>query len=467
MLRSLVAELLFPATALVTAAFLTRRLGPEGYGFLVLSATSVAWVEWSLTSFFGRPTIQLVSEAGDWTRVATGLVRQQMLASIAVMLLLLLLATPVALWLGEPRLAKYLALFALDIPLFNLAQAHKNVLIGRGDFAQSANLSAVRWLSRMVLIIAFVGGGLSVGGAILGTIGASALELLVARRYVRLSLFGLPDLRPLWALGLPLFLSSVCLGLYTRLDLFALRRLGATTEQAGIYGAAQNLSLLPSLLTLAFVPLLLSTLTRLLSRGEADTARQIGANALRGVLGVMPIAAIVAGSAGEIITLFFGRDFESAGRSLSTLVPGSFVLMVIPAGSAILTAQGNPGRTLWLSAPLVPLALLGHILLIPRYGAAGAALVTTTVAFLGASWTLWSVNHLSRIRPPLTTAARSVVVSALAFAAAAWWPTPGALVLLKVPALGAGCLVLFACLGEFTQEELAMGRSLLTKEDDG
>ena len=366
-LRSLAAESLFPTTALITAAFLTRRLGPQGYGFLVLTATSVTWIEWSMNAFFARPTVKLISEAEDWKPVADGLVRQQLLVSLAVMLLLVLLAGPLASLLGDPQIGPYLTVFALDIPLFNLAHAHRNVLIGRGRFAESANLSAVRWISRLVLIVAFVGGGLSVTGAILGTIGASLAELLLARRYVRPSLFGLPSGRPLWALGLPLLVSSLCLSLYTRLDLFALKRLGATTEQAGIYGAAQNLALMPSVFSIAFLPLLLSTLTRLLALGEAEEAKKIGTNALRGAIGLMPLAAIIAGSGEEITAVFFGRDFEVAGRTLAILIPGSFLLMMVPVASALFTAKGQPGRTVWLTAPLVPLALAGHVLFIPRY----------------------------------------------------------------------------------------------------
>ena len=463
-LRSLVAESLFPATALVTTAFLTRRLGPQGYGFLVLTATLVTWAEWTLNAFFARPAVKLISEAEDWKSVSDALVQQQFLASLAVTLLLWLLAAPIAALLNEPGLTWYLVLFAVDVPLFNLAQAHKNVLIGRGDFTHSANLSAVRWISRLLLIVALVGGGLSVGGAILGTIGASLAEVLVARRYVRPSLFGIPKLVSVWALGMPLFVSSLFLGFYTRLDVFALKRLGATTDEAGIYGAAQSLALLPSIFTLAFMPLLLSTLSRLLARSEEDAAKEIAVNALRGVVGLMPIAAIVAGSAEEIVSVFFGRPFESGGRALAVLVVGSFALMVVPVASAILIALGKAARTPSLTVPLVPLALVGHVLVIPRYGTMGAAVVTTGVALIGTSWALWCIHDVWRVLPPRATIVRSLLVSAVAFAAAAMWPTPGLLVLLKLPVLALGCLFLFVGFGEFTSDDLAMTGSLLTRQ---
>ena len=463
-LRGLAAEALFPATALVTAAFLTRRLGPQGYGLLTLAAVVVTWVEWSMHSYFARPTIKLIAEAEDWKGVADGIVRRQLIAGVVVMLLLWALSAPLAFLLNEPSLGWYVALYAVDVPLFNLAYAHRNLLIGKGDFTHSANLSAVRWLSRLVLIVGLVGGGLSVIGAILGSIGASSAELLMARRYIRPKLFGRPPAIAMWAAGLPLLVSSVCLGLFNRLDLLALKMMGASAAEVGIYGAAQSLTLLPTVFSLAFMPLLLSTLSRLWSRGAHAPAREIGANTLRGIFVLMPLAAIVAGASVEIVRMFFGADFASAGTVLTILIVGSFSLMVVPVASAIFMALGTPERTPWLTAPLVPLALAGHLLVIPRYGAVGAAVVTTTVALVGASWAVWWIHRVWRVSPPAACVARSLVVSAAAFMVSASWSTPGMIVLLKLPVVAAGALLLFAVLGEFDSDDASMAASVLSRE---
>jgi O-antigen/teichoic acid export membrane protein len=288
--------------------------------------------------------------------------------------------------------------------------------------------------------------------------------LLLARRYVRPSLFGLPRHLPLWTLGTPLFISSVFFGFYTRLDLVALKRLGAATEDVGIYGAAHSLALLPSVFTLAFMPLLLATLSRLLTRGEVGAAKEIGVNALRGVVALMPIAAAVAGSAGEIVSMFFGPAFDSGGPVLAILIIGSFSLLVVPVASAILIALGKPARTPWLTVPLVPLAFVGHVAVIPYYGAIGAAAVTTCVALFGTASALWCTRQVWQIVPPPATIVRSLLVSVTAFLLAAMWPAPGFLVLFKLPVVVATCVVLFIVLGEFTFDEFAMTGSLLTRE---
>jgi len=65
-MRVLFAESLFPITAVITAAFLTRRLGTEGYGLLTLAASMIVWVEWSIPALFSRATIKFIREAEDW-----------------------------------------------------------------------------------------------------------------------------------------------------------------------------------------------------------------------------------------------------------------------------------------------------------------------------------------------------------------------------------------------------------------
>ncbi|MDH4195535.1 MAG: oligosaccharide flippase family protein, partial [Nitrospirota bacterium] len=184
--RVFLAGLLFPLTGIITAAFLTRRLGPEGYGLLVLSATLVVWIELSINSFFARATIKFVAEAEDWRSIGVTVSRLQFLAGLGGALLLTLLAFPLAALMNEPLLAPYLCLYSLHIPLTGLAQGYQNILVGIGYFRQKAISSAGQWIARLALILLLVEMGLSIQGAILGSIGASLVEIAMSRRYLRL-----------------------------------------------------------------------------------------------------------------------------------------------------------------------------------------------------------------------------------------------------------------------------------------
>jgi len=461
--RVFLAEALAVPTGLLTAGFLTRRLGPGDYGLLTLAATIVAWVEWSVASVLGRTAIKLVSEAKDWRPVGAAVVRLQLILGVAAALLVWLAAEPLAALLDEPGLAWLLRLLAFDIPLFSLAQAHCNILVGRGGFDGRAASVAGRWIVRLLLILAFVGAGLSAAGAALATMGASLAELLICRRYVCPRADAGPRFpaRRLWAFAVPLFLAGVTLRLFEKLDLLALKALGGTSEQAGHYAAAQNLALLPAVLSMSLAPVLLSSLGRELRSGDVGAARGLARDALRAVVLLMPLPAIIAGCAPEIIGMIFGPAFAPAATPLALLIFGSSAMLMISVTSAILTAADRAGLALALSVPLVPLAVVGHLVAVPAMGLAGAAVVTLAAASLGALAQLIAVHRQWGIRPAMPTIGRSATAGVFATALALLWPAPGALLLLKLPAAGLAALVVLGALGEFSPGEVAAARALL------
>ena len=165
--RVFLAETLVIPTRLLTVTFLTRQLGPESFGLFTLAATIVGWIESSINTLFSRPALKLVSESEDWKSVGATIVRLYVAVSLVATVVLWLVSAPVARLFGEPRLAIYLQLFALDIPLSGLTQAHYSLLVGTGDFRPRALSSASRWIARLLLVVILVELGLSINGAIL------------------------------------------------------------------------------------------------------------------------------------------------------------------------------------------------------------------------------------------------------------------------------------------------------------
>lgn len=461
--RNLLAEALFPLTALVTAGFLTRQLGVEGYGVLVLAVTLVSWIQWSLNAVFSRATIKYVSEAADWRPVGTAAVNLQLFAGSGAMLLLWVFAIPLGWLFGEPNLAWYLSLLAIDIPLSCVVQAHRHILNGVGRFGRCGMLSAGRWTVRMVLIVVFVLLGWSITGAILGMIGASLAELLLARRAIRPALFRRVAWNewPLWDYAMPLFISSACGTLFIRLDLLSLKALGGSGVQAGLYGAAQNLSLLPSLLGAVVAPILLATVSRVLSGIDAPHAGELARNAMRGSLLLLPLGALIAGTAGPLAILIFGEPFAAIALILACLVIGGFVMLLMTVCLTLMIAFGYPRLLVLVTGPLVPLALVGHILAVPRWGAAGAAAVTGCLSVMAAVAAAVLSVRVCGLAFPWDSFWRALLGAGLAFGYAIFWPALGLWVLVKL-AIGSLLLVFFYwVIGEFSAEEIAVGHNLL------
>ena len=461
--RMFCAEALVVPTGLVTAGILTRQLGAGDYGAFVLASTLVAWVEWTLVSLFSRASIKLIADAEQPDAVASTVLRIHLLVGAVAAAVLWLAAGAIGSALGAPSLGGHLRLFALDVPLFCLTHAHRAALIGTAHYTGQTAAIATRWIARLALIAAFVLGGLSVTGAIYGILGATALELAVQRYHIRPPLAhrdALP-MRELLVFAVPLFLYAMTLRLFDKLDLFALKALGGSTEQSGYYGAAQNLALIPGLFAASFSPVLLASISHALRERTPAEAKSMARTALRFTFWVLPFATFAAGAAPEIVTLVYGREFAAAATPLALLVFGAWGLMTLGAATAILTAAGKIKWPFRIVSPLVPAAIAIHVAAIPKFGSTGAALTTSGLALGAAIAAIAAVYALWRIAPSPTCMARAVVLGAAAYALAAWWPTPGLALLAK---LGVACLAIPLALlvtGELDARELAWTRDRL------
>ena len=250
--RVFLGETLLVPTGLLTAAFLTRKFAPEGYGLFAVAAALVAWIEWSISSVFARATFKLIGEADDWRPIGAAVTRLHLLLGGALAIGLWLCSDAIAAALKAPAIGSYLRLFAVDIPIFSLAQAHRSILVGIGEFGKRAKVTAIRWIARLVFIVILVQMGLSIHGAILGSIAASVVELAYCRICVQPALFGRITFpfRQLWDYALPLLLYATSMRLLDKVDLFMLQALRGSAAEAGLYGAAQNLTMLGGLFAL-------------------------------------------------------------------------------------------------------------------------------------------------------------------------------------------------------------------------
>ena len=70
-LSVMAAEALALPVALLLAAFVTRRLGPSGYGLFVLASSLVAWVEWTSSAVLSRAVIREASARPDDPHLGT------------------------------------------------------------------------------------------------------------------------------------------------------------------------------------------------------------------------------------------------------------------------------------------------------------------------------------------------------------------------------------------------------------
>lgn len=454
--RVFLAEALILPTGLLTAAYLTRKLGPADYGVLSLALTLVTWLQWSLVSFFARASIQVVGETEDWRPVGAVLLRLHLCAGGVMAALIAAVAWPVAAAMREPQLTLYLLLLAPEVVLSAVVAAHRHLLVGTGQFTPRAVVSAARWLSRLAFIVLLVEWSGSAVGALLGNLLASAVELVACRRYVRPGLWvepGLFSLERLMRPAVPLFLGALCLRVFDKLDLFAIKLLGGSAADAGYYVAAQNLAFVPSLVSISFSPLLLSTLCRLGRDGATAEAEELVRRTVRVSLWLIPVGAIASGSAGEIVGAIYGSEFRTSAPLFALLIGASIALVFVSVHTTLLTAAGKHHWTFWLTVPLLPMACAGYPLCIASFGLRGAALVTLAAAGVTAGITAHFAYRIWKCPPPGAHLLRACAGGLLFWHVASGWSAEGWPLLLKLPVLALAVPLYLLLAGEFNPAE--------------
>ena len=175
--------------------------------------------------------------------------------------------------------------------------------------------------------------------------------------------------------GWPLFLASISITLYMRFDQIMIGQM-ASFSQVAIYNVGvrivEGLYIIPTIIVISVFPKILAI--RSFDKGKFSRRVQDLYNALAMVslATCFPIAYF----ADEIIFILFGNDFLGAGKVLSVYM---WVLVVVSFGIARgkwLIAEGLQRFSAIFTLATLTLNVIGNYLLIPNYGAVGAAWAT-------------------------------------------------------------------------------------------
>jgi O-antigen/teichoic acid export membrane protein len=99
---------------------------------------------------------------------------------------------------------------------------------------------------------------------------------------------------------------------------------------------------------------------------------------VRGLLLTAAVALVLGAVAPFAIPLVFGDDFDGAATPLLLLLPGAVAYAPVAILVVYLSVRrGRPRLSLIVSLAAMALTLVSALLLIPRYGGAGAAAAST------------------------------------------------------------------------------------------
>lgn len=455
------ARALILPTGFVTAVYLTRRLGPVDYGLFALVSRLVTWLEWLGGAPFAEVTVKLTGENADWKTVGRTALRLYLVTGLFIAGTLAAGAPLLADTLGAPSLSRYLRLYALDLPLFLIAQAHAQVLVGRGLFAARSTTIVARLLTRLCAMLLLVELGWGVHGAIAAMLLASVAELTTACRYNRLPLGSGPCLatRRLLVMSLPIFVAALSVQLL-RLDILLVQMLGPSNADTGYYGAALNLTILLAILSNALGPPLLYTLSVLGAQARVAEARAIAATCLRLPLLLFPLVVLAAAVSEDLVPLVFGAPYRPAAVLFALLLLAALGQFALQLAGVLLIAGNRSGWAMAANLPLVPLALCLHLWSIPRMGAIGAALTTAGLLAVGGAVSVAIALRCWRLNLPRGAVGKSLLTGAAVGALALAWPTQGAWVLAELVVGATAVAGILRWSGQITSRDLHLVRRL-------
>jgi O-antigen/teichoic acid export membrane protein len=377
------------ASGYFVAMLLARRLGPAEYGLYGIILSVVLWIE--AIGDFGIPEAATKLIPEDENRAA---LIENTTQTLLLILFLFLFALS---WVTAPVLAsifhipqatQLFRLAIIDIPFTGIYFAYQGILVGRQEFGAIGKGLAVYGLTKLLGILVALLLGLSVFWALIANVLATVGALLSLTVYLSPVTF-----RPLFIhtrlilrLALPIALLLFGTQVLWNMDLWCLKIIGTEKpDTIGIYIAALNVAKVPTTAFSAVNVVILSALSMALARKNRLEMQGCVRGAGRFLwITVLPSCVLALLTGEELMGLLFSQSYSAGGRLLALQIFAFAFFVVAQAFNEMLIARGNAYLAAGITLVHIPLALVFYWMLIPSFGAIGAALALVLTAFCSA-----------------------------------------------------------------------------------
>ncbi len=333
----------------------------------------------------------------------------------------------------------YLRWFSITLPIAAILGIVVSALRGLGDMPRAALVELILVPAlRLMLAVAIV--SLTVRAAIIGSIWASAalVGLVIATwmlsRRLRtrnasdhLERSFRQDLGEFWSFAAPQSASSLLQTSVLWLDVLLLGVL-ASAGAAGIYGAVSRLAVAGTLPLVAVALAIAPQVSRLFAEHRHERLAVVYRTSAVWVVTISaPFYVLLAFFSPYLVTIF-GSDFAAGATPLRVLAVANLAEIASGPVLVVLLMGGRSGLVLATSVLGLALNVLLNILLIPIYGATGAAVAWgATIVFANSLavllvWKTWSLHPFSSTLRDVSLAAVAVygIASTMAYIAFGW-----------------------------------------------
>lgn len=272
----------------------------------------------------------------------------------------------------------------IGLPFFALMMVILGYTQGLKTLKYSALVELIlRPLMRLGVVLALFLIGLKLFAVVFGSIIsfflATALAFYFARKITPFD-FGKVQTkwvnRELFFYSVPLVLARFMNVTITRSNTILVGFFKDSTS-TGLFGAAIMLSPFVSLSLISFGKIFAPVISELWEKGEVDHLKETFKTVSKWILSLgYPVFLIIMLFSPGLL-LVFGSDFVGAAATLRLLAIGQMVNAAVGPAGYMLSMTGRQKLNMVNSIGLAALNIALNVLLIPRYGIAGAALATT------------------------------------------------------------------------------------------
>ncbi len=408
-------RLLRMGVGLVVGVWIARYLGPEGYGLLSFAGSYV--MLFSALALFGLEALvvrELVSD-GDQRGTILGTTFLIRLAS-GGLAYLLAVVTIMVLRPGDSLALLLVALLGSSL-LFQSAEVIDLWFQSRVASRYAVMARIVAFLLSSAAKLACVLAGASLTAVALATAAealllAGVLVVVYLRTAERLSTWQWDTIRfrALVRSAIPMVLSGVVLMIYLRIDQVMLGSLASESE-VGFYAAAVRISEVWYFVPAAIVSSLFPRIVQLRASDQVQFEQQLqrlyNLLAFLGYAVALPVTLL----APWLVQLLFGSAYQSSAPLLSVLIWAGLFANLTVARNAHFIALDWGRAQLWTASAGAIANILLNLLLIPRYGAMGAAGATCLSYWVAAQGACYASHSL---RPAAAMIMRALLMPR-------WW----------------------------------------------
>ena len=383
-----------------------RFLGPDGLGLFSM-VTMLAGIV-SLVAGFGisGAIVKYVAEYKDdknklHALVSSGLITMTFFGMSSSIVFFILSDTLAGVF-NMPSLSFLLKIYAPIFPFLLISEVIIGLFNGLREMKYYSFINTFQGVLTFSFILAFLFIGFGVEGALVGTmlavIASMGISAIVMRKFFHFTISNYKKYtKKLTSFGSQLMLGNAINIINYQADTLLIAYFLTATD-VGYYAAAVSLSRFFWRVPRSIQTVSSPTATEYWTKGESHSlSKMIDKSMKYSACLLLTVGLGVWFFAKEIIVFLFGQAFFPAILPLRILIIGTVLFGIFMSIGGTLPAIGRPDLSLKINAIGATANAALNLLLIPRFGIAGAAVATITSLIIIATLSIYFIIKLTKV----------------------------------------------------------------------